>query len=118
LKTFGSRQLEIKPGARLYFPYQNLIVSAHPDLVAEEKGRPVLIKLNCCKEDFAGGVTSTILHVLYESATLKGLEILPTAVECLQTSSGTRIVGPKTGFPSKSALNNACKELLELWPAA
>ncbi len=118
LKYFGHRPLEIRPGARLYFNYQNLIVNAHPDLVAEEKGRLLLIKLNCCKEDFTGGVTSTLLHVLYESAKLKGLEIDSSSVECLQTSSGSRIAGPKTGFPNKSALHSACKELLEIWPAA
>jgi hypothetical protein len=118
LKHFGDRSLQIQPGTRLYFNYQNLIVNAHPDLVAEEKDRLLLIKLNCCKEDFAGGVTSTLLHVLYESAKLKGLEIDSTSVECLQTSSGSRITGPKTGFPNKSALNSACKELLEIWPAA
>jgi hypothetical protein len=118
LKHFGDRQLQIRPGARLYFNYRNLIVNAHPDLVAEEKGRLLLIKLNCCKEDFAGGVTSTLLHVLYESARLKGLEIGPTSVECLQTSSGSRIIGPRTGFPSASALNSVCRELLEIWPAA
>jgi hypothetical protein len=118
LKYFGDRALEIRPGARLYFNYRNLIVNAHPDLVAEEKGRLLLIKLNCCKEDFAGGVTSTLLHLLYESARQKGLEIDSTSVECLQTSSGSRITGPRSGFPSKSALNSACSELLELWPAA
>jgi hypothetical protein len=118
LKHFGRRPLEIRPGARLYFNYQNLIVNAHPDLVAAEKGRLLLIKLNCCKEDFTGGVISTLLHVLYESAKLKGLEIDSTSVECLQTSSGSRITGPKTGFPDKSALHSACEELLEIWPAA
>jgi hypothetical protein len=118
LKYFGDRALEIRPGARLYFNYRNLIVNAHPDLVAEEKGRLVLIKLNCCKQDFAGGVAATLLHVLYESAKLKGLEVAPTSVECLQTSSGSRIAGPKSGFPNRSALNTACKELLEIWPAA
>ena len=118
LKYFGDRPLEIRPGARLYFNYLNLVVNAHPDLVAEENGRLLLIKLNCCKDDFAGGVTSTLLHVLYESARLKGLAIDSNSVECLQTSSGSRITGPKTGFPSTSALNSACKELLEIWPAA
>jgi hypothetical protein len=118
LKHFGGRMLEVRSGKRLYFNYGNLIVNAHPDLVVEEGGRLLLIKLNCCKEDFAGGVTATLLHVLYESARLKGLEIGPSSVECLHTSSGSRITGPKTGFPNKSALNSACKELLELWPAA
>jgi hypothetical protein len=118
LKHFGDRRIEIRPGARLYFNYRNLVVNAHPDLVAEEKGRLLLIKLNCCKEDFAGGVCATLLHVLYESAKLKGLEIVPSSVECLQTSSGSRITGPKTGFPDKSTLNSACRELLEIWPAA
>ncbi len=118
LNHFGDRELQIKPGTRLYFNYRNLIVNAHPDLVAEEKGRLLLIKLNCCKGDFGGGVTATLLHVLYESARMKGLEIGPTSVECLQTSSGSRITGPKSGFPGTSALNSACKELLELWPAA
>ena len=118
LKHFGKRALVIKPGARLRYIYENLTVNAHPDLVAEENGQTVLIKLNCCKDDFNGGVTSTLLHVMYESAKSKAIDIKPTDVECLQISSGSRITGPKVGFPSKSVLNTQCKELLALWPAA
>jgi hypothetical protein len=118
LKKFGGRPLVIKPGTTLHYVFKDLIVSAHPDLVAEENGSLVLIKLNLGKDDFGGGVCSTLLHVLYEAAQIKGLPIKPTGVECLQTSSGTRIAGPKSGFPDKSTLNNACQELLTLWFAA
>jgi len=118
LKTFGNRQLLIKPGKHLYYVYKNLVVSAQPDLVAEENGRLVLIKLNFCKNDFTGGVTPVLLHVLYEAAQLAGLPVQPTGVECLQTSSGTRIRGPRSGFPDKKVLNTACQELLALWQAA
>jgi hypothetical protein len=118
LKAFGGRPLEIKPGKSLYYVYKDLVVSAHPDLVAEEDGSLVLIKLNLGKEDFAGGVNSTLLHVLYEAAAAQGLPIKSTGVECLQTSSGSRTTGPKRGFPGKGALNAACQELLDLWPAA
>lgn len=93
-------------------------MSAHPDLVAEENGSLVLIKLNLGKDDFAGGVNSTLLHVLYEAAIKRGLPIKPTGVECLQTSSGSRTTGPKRGFPDQKVLNRACQELLNLWTAA
>lgn len=118
LKAFGSRPLVMKPGKSLYYVYKDLVVSAHPDLVAEEDGSLVLIKLNLGKEDFAGGVNSTLLHVLYEAATIQGLPIEPTGVECLQTSSGSRTTGPKRGFPGQGVLNAACQELLNLWLAA
>jgi hypothetical protein len=70
------------------------------------------------KEDFAGGVNSTLLHVLYEAAIKQGLPIKPNGVECLQTSSGSRTTGPRRGFPDKKVLNAACQELLSLWLAA
>jgi hypothetical protein len=78
LKAFGSRPLAIKPGKSLYYVYKDLVVSAHPDLVAEENGSLVLIKLNLGKDDFVGGVNSTLLHVLYEAALNQGLPIKPT----------------------------------------
>ncbi len=118
LKCFGSRALAIRPGKLLYYTFKELVVSAQPDLVAEENGDLVLIKLNLSKEDFAGGVCATILHVLYEAAQAQGLPIKPTRVECLQTASGSRIVGPRSGFPSRNSLNSDCQELLALWPAA
>jgi hypothetical protein len=108
----------IKPGKSLYYGYKDLLVSARPDLVAEEDGSLVLIKLNLGKEDLAGGVCSVLLHVLFEAAQLQGLPIKSTGVECLQTSSASRIRGSKSGFPDKKALNAACQELLTLWSAA
>jgi hypothetical protein len=102
----------------LYYVYKDLLVSAHPDLVAEENGALVLIKLNLGKDDFAGGVNSTLLHVLYEAAIKQCLPIKPNGVECLQTSSGSRTTGPKQGFPDRKALNAACQELLNIWLAA
>jgi hypothetical protein len=118
LKIFGSRPLIMKSGKRLHYVYKDLVVSAHPDLVAEENGELILIKLNLGKEDFAGGVNSTLLHVLYEAAKKKGLPIKPSGVECLQTSSGSRTTGPEHGFPDQKVLNAACQELLSLWVAA
>jgi hypothetical protein len=55
LKAFGSRPLVMMPGKKLHYVYKDLVVSAHPDLVAEENGSLVLIKLNLGKDDFAGG---------------------------------------------------------------
>jgi hypothetical protein len=118
LKNFGTRNLVIKSGKHLYYVYKDLIVSAHPDLVAQENGRTVLIKLNFCKDDFAGGVCAQMLHLLYEAAQLKGVPLDTVDVECIQTSSGSRVRGPKNGFPDKQVLNTACEELLTLWPAA
>ena len=118
LKNFGNRRLAIKPGKSLYYLYKDLTVSAHPDLVAEEDGSLILIKLNLGKEDYGGGVCGLMLHTLYEAAHINGLQIKPNRVECLQTSSGSRIAGPKRGFSNKSSVDNACQEVLSLWFAA
>ena len=114
LKNFGSRTLTIKPGKHFHYTFRDLVVSARPDLVAEENGNLILIKLNLGKDDFAGGVSSTLLHVLYEAAQVKGIPVKPTGVECLHASSGARIRGPRQGFPSKQVLNNACQEILTM----
>lgn len=118
LRNFGSRQLVIMPGKSLYYLFKDLVVSARPDIVADENGSLVLIKLNLGKGDYGGGVCGMILHVLYEAAKISGLQIKPNGVECLQSSSGSRITGPKRGFSSRSALDAACAEILSLWPAA
>jgi hypothetical protein len=118
LKHFGHRSFTIRPGKHLYFVYKQLIVSAQPDLVAEENGSLLLIKLNFTKDDYAGGLPATMLHMLYEAAQLCNLPVLSSGVECLQVSSGSRIKGPKSGFPPKKGLEKACQELLDLWPAA
>jgi hypothetical protein len=118
LKKFGDRPLVIKPGKSLYYIYKDLMVSARPDLVAEQDGSLVLIKLNLGKDDYDGGVCGVMLHALYEAAQVNGLPIKSSAVECLQTSSGSRIAGPKRGFSDKSKLNRACQEILSLWSAA
>jgi len=115
LKHFGTRKLTIRPGKHLYYVFEDLVVSAHPDLVAEEDGNLVLIKLNLSKKDFPGGVSAMLLHVLYEAAQIKGLAVNSTGVECLQTSSGTTTVGPKKGFPDKKSLNAGCQTILDLW---
>ena len=72
LNCFGGRALVIRRGKLLYYTFKELVVSAQPDLVAEENGDLVLIKLNLSKEDFTGGVCATILHVLYEAAHIEG----------------------------------------------
>jgi hypothetical protein len=115
LKHFGARKLTIKPGKHLYYVFENLVVSAQPDLVAEENGNLHLIKLNLSKKDFAGGVPAMLLHLLYEAAQMKGLPVKPTGVECLETSSGSKIAGPNKGFSDKQALNAQCQAILALW---
>lgn len=114
LTHFGRRKLMLTSGKHLYYIFDNLIVSAQPDLVAEEDGSLVLIKLNLSKKDFPGGVCAILLQLLYEAAQTKGLSLSSSSVECLQTNSGSRIIGPKSGFPSRQTLNAACKELLVL----
>src|ERR1035437_9205161 len=49
-------------GQPQYYLYKDLTVSAHPDLVAEEDGSLILIKLNLGKEDYGGGVCGLMLH--------------------------------------------------------
>jgi hypothetical protein len=115
LRHFGDRKLTIRTGKRLYYIFEDLIVSAQPDLVAEENGELLLIKLNLSKKDLPGGVNATLLQVLYEAAQAKGLPIKSSGVECIQTSSGSRIVGPKRGFPARQALDEECKALLALY---
>ncbi len=118
LKTFGSRALLIQPGKSLYYVRNDLVVSARPDLVVIENGELKLIKLNMGKGDFAGGVSSVLLHVLYQAAKLQGLPVQPNGVECLQVASGGKITGPKSGFGPKQILDAACDEIIDLWQAA
>jgi hypothetical protein len=115
LKHFGARNLTIKSGKKLYYVFENLVVSAQPDLVAEEDGNLILIKLNLGRKDYPGGVSAMLLHLLYEAAQVKGLPVEPTGVECLQTSSGSKTAGPKKGFSDKQALNAQCQAILALW---
>ena len=118
LKHFGSRKLTIKPGKRLYFVWGNVLISAQPDLVAEEFGKLKLIKLNLGLDDYSGGVNAMLLHTIHQAALTHGLAVQSNDVECLQVSSGSKVVGPKSGFPPVQVLENACAELTSLWPTA
>jgi hypothetical protein len=118
LRQFGNRRFQIKPGKKFYYATKDVLVGAHPDLVVEEDGDLLLLKLNLGKEDFNGGVCALLLHVLYEAAQDQGLAIKPTSVECLQTSSGSRVVGPRRGFGPKSEIDAACREVAAIWNAA
>jgi len=118
LKHFSKRQLKPLPGKRLYFIHKNLRVSAQADLCALDNGELRLIKFNFGKKDHAGAVVAIMLHVLYEAATVKGIKLLPDQVECIQTSSGSRIVGPRKGFGAVKALNGMADELIILWASA
>jgi hypothetical protein len=113
MRHYGRRVLTLTKGTRLYYHYKDLLVSAQPDLVAEENGQSILIKLNLGSEDFTGGVAGYILHVLHEAARLRGLRV---TVECLQVSTGSRIVGPRSGFGPISNLERRADEVLSLWP--
>jgi hypothetical protein len=114
LKYFGERKLKIHTGKRLYYSFKNLEISAQPDLVAEEDGKLILIKLNLGKKEFAGGVAYTILHVLYEAAKANGLQVLPSNVECIEPAKKSRIAGPKRGFLSPQSLDTECDAFLAL----
>jgi hypothetical protein len=118
LKTFGNRALIIKPGKQLHFVYEDLVISARPDLVAEENGETTLIKLNLGKKTFGGGVPALLLHLLYEAAKVHDANLKPNRVECIQLADGSKISGPKNGFPPKKVLENACKEIVKIWSAA
>lgn len=115
---FGDRLLSIKPGKRLYYYYKDLAISAQPDLVAEEEGKLVLIKLNASGKMHDGGMVALLLHALHEAAMLNSLPVAPRSVEYLDLPSGKRLRGPVGGFGSKEILNNNCQALLELWDQA
>lgn len=118
LRNFGDRVLTIKPGKQLYFLHDPLLISAKPDLVAEEDGKLCLIKLNLTKKDFPGGVNPVMLHLLHEAAISAKVEIAPNQVETLQVASGSRVCGPTGGFPNAKVLHDACDDLIALWNAA
>ncbi|MFC6646585.1 hypothetical protein ACFQBQ_13515 [Granulicella cerasi] len=118
LKNFGNRDLTICPGKRLYFVSEDVVVSAQPDMVVEENGQMKLFKLNMGKDDYVGGVGALMLHTMHEAAAACGLGLESNYVECLEVSSGNRVVGPQSGFPPKKVIEDACKELSDLWNAA
>jgi hypothetical protein len=117
LKHFSYRHLKPLRGKRLYFFHKQLKVSAQPDLYAEESGKLRLIKFNFGRKDHGGAVVAIMLHVLYEAAIINGLKLPPNQVECIQTSSGSNISGPKGGFGPAKNLTVMADELIALWPS-
>ena len=64
LSHFEGRKLKIRKGQRLYFNRKDLVVSAQPDLVAEEDGKLVLIKINASAKAHDGGMVPLLLACL------------------------------------------------------
>jgi hypothetical protein len=118
LQYFGNRSLTIRPGKRLYYYHRDLAISAQPDIVAEEAGKLVLIKLNASGKSHDGGMVALLLHALHEAAILQHLPVSARGVEYLDLPSGQRICGPVDGFGSTAVLQNNCEALISLWNEA
>jgi hypothetical protein len=112
---FGPRKFTIRPGKKLAYAHGNVLVSARPDLVVEENGKILLIKLNLSKKPHSDLMADIQLHLMHAAATAVGLDLTSKQVAYIQPVRGSEQRGPSKGFPPVTRLSQICEDLENIW---
>lgn len=115
IEHFGQRKFAIRPGKKLAYTHGGVLISARPDLVIEENGKILLIKLNLSKKSHSDLMADIQLHLMYAAANAVGLEITSRQVAYIQPVQGSELRGPSKGFPAVTRLSLICKDLEDIW---
>lgn len=115
IQHFGQRKFTVCEGKKLAYTHNGVVVSARPDLVIEENGERLLIKLNLGRIEHSSQMAAIQLHFMFTAANAAGLEIGPQQVVYIQPVEGFEHRGPASGFPPDKRLASICSEIEGLW---
>jgi hypothetical protein len=115
VNAFGKEKFTPRPGRNFKFIHQSVIVSARPDLCAESGGGSLFIKVNLTKAPHDELMVNLQLHLMYEAILPHVESLLPSQLVYLQVADGSRLKGPKDGFPSRARIEKACAQIRSVW---
>jgi hypothetical protein len=113
-RIYGNRKFKILPNRRLEYRIGGIVVTAQPDLWAEELGTQVLLKIGMAKHKTS--YVDMLLSLLRKAAVSSKYKIRARNIVYLNVSNGKEMVcsGGLTRFNSTFAA--AAKEIATVWP--
>ena len=113
-RIYGNRKFKILPNRRLQYRIGGIVVTAQPDLWAEEQKTQVLLKIGMAKHNIS--YVDMLLSLLRKAAVSSGHKIRARNIVYLNVSNGKELVcsGGLTRFNRTFAA--AAKEIANVWP--
>jgi hypothetical protein len=118
LELYANRKYEIIsiPGQLSVF-YNNVRISAKPDLYLKEKNKDKMIKLDFTMFEPDEEEASIITHLMFDAQEQMGLHISPKNIIYAHLMHGHEYTLIKPSKKMKDEIMTACKEMNEIWDA-
>jgi hypothetical protein len=101
---------------RPIYGFEQVEVSATPDLYVEEEGVKKLIKLDFNQQRPRPGAIEIILKVMYEAAAANHLGVKPKDVVYLDVSRNEQYTGAKLNKSLKKEIDANLSIIQDMWP--
>lgn len=113
-RIYGNRRFKILPNRRLAYRIGGIVVTAQPDLWAEEQGTQVLLKIGMARHK--PSYVDMILSLLRKAAVSSGYKVRARNIVYLNVSNGREMVssGGLTRFNSTFAAG--ARQIATVWP--
>jgi hypothetical protein len=113
---FGSRKFIPQGQLRLSISYGQVSIAVSPDLYVEEKGKLKLVKLEFGKDTPSQGVVKIVSQLLFEAGRGKVPAFSSSSVLYLDVPRGAEHKGARAGSRAAREIEDACKNIEQLWP--
>jgi hypothetical protein len=114
-RLYGNRKFRILTNRRLEYRIGGIVITAQPDLWAEEQGTQVLIKIGMAKHNIS--YVDMLLSLLRKAAVSSGHKIRAKNIVYLNVSNGKEMIcsGGLTRF--NRTFSSAAKQIATVWPS-
>jgi len=116
VKYFSKNAFKILSTPKPVYQYEQVDVSATPDLYVEENSVKKLIKLDFNQNKPSEDSIDIILKVMYEAAAMAQLGVKPKDVVYLDVSRQAQYTGKKLGKSLKKNIDAALQTIQDMWP--
>jgi hypothetical protein len=114
---FSKNAFKVLPTPRPVYSFEQVDVSATPDLYVEENGIKKLIKLDFNQQEPKAHSVEIILKVMYEAGSLQALGVKPQNVLYLDVSRQIPHTGMKLNKALKRNIDAALATIQDMWPS-
>ncbi len=113
-RLYGKRKFKILSNRRLEYRIGGIVITAQPDLWAEERGTQVLLRIGIAKHNTS--YVDMLLALLRKAAVSSGYKIRAKNIVYLNVANGKEMIcsGPLTRF--NRTFGAATKEIASAWP--
>ena len=113
---FSDRRFEIQPDVRWKLVFGDVQISVVPDLVAVEKGKPKVVKLDFSNAEPNTEGSKIIAQCMFEAATGRVQNLTSSSVLYLDVARGKELRGARAGSRAMREIEAACQTIEAIWP--